>query len=76
MATAGNSADDLISLNKDELKSLYHKINSRLAKGLLNGAHLEEQKDNISMLNRISEELNRRKGFSGTLQNSEEAIRS
>lgn len=76
MATAGSREEDLISLNKEELKSLYQKINSKLAKGLLNGANLDEQKDNISMLNRISEELNRRKGFSGAFHDPEEAIRS
>jgi hypothetical protein len=76
MATVKSSEDDLASLNKEELKSLYHRINSKLAKGLLNGANLEEQKDNIRMLNKISEELNRRKGFTGAVHNSGEAIQS
>ena len=76
MATAGNSEGNLTSLNKEELKSLYHIINSSLAKGLLNGANIEEQKDNIRMLNKISEELNRRKGFSGPVHNSGESVRS
>lgn len=76
MATARNSEYDLISLNKEELKSLYYNINTRLAKGLLSGAALDEQQDNIRMLNKISEELNRRKGFSGLVHNSEETIRS
>lgn len=76
MATVKSSEDDLASLNKEELKSLYHRINSKLAKGLLNGANLEEQKDNIRMLNKIAEELNRRKGFTGPVQNFEDAIQS
>lgn len=76
MATARNSEYDLISLNKEELKSLYYNINTRFAKGLLSGAALDEQQDNIRMLNKISEELNRRKGFSGLVHNSEETIRS
>jgi hypothetical protein len=76
MATTRNREYDLTSLNKEELKSLYHKINTRLSKGLLSGAALEEQQENIRMLNKISKELNRRKGFTGPVHNSEEAIRS
>ncbi|HTM91634.1 MAG TPA: hypothetical protein VL095_04405 [Flavisolibacter sp.] len=75
MTTARSSEEDLTSLNQEELKSLYHKINTRLAKGLLNGASLEDQQENIRMLNKIAEELNRRKGFSGTIRNAEETIR-
>jgi hypothetical protein len=75
MTTARSSEEDLTSLNQEELKSLYHQINTRLAKGLLNGASLEDQQENIRMLNKISEELNRRKGFSGTIRNTEETIR-
>lgn len=76
MATVKSSENDLASLNKEELKSLYQTINTRLAKGLLNGANLEDQQENIRMLNKIAEELNRRKGFSGSIHNSEEAVRS
>ncbi|MBO9682069.1 MAG: hypothetical protein J7502_05280 [Flavisolibacter sp.] len=75
MTTARSSEEDLTFLNKEELKSLYHKINTKLAKGLLNGANLEDQQENIRMLNKIAEELNRRKDFSGTVRNSEETIR-
>jgi hypothetical protein len=74
MATVKSSENDLASLNKEELKSLYHQINTKLAKGLLNGANLQDQQENIVMLNKISEELNRRKGFSGSILNSEETI--
>jgi hypothetical protein len=71
MATVKSSENDLASLNKEELKSLYQTINTRLAKGLLNGANLQDQQENIVMLNKISEELNRRKGFSGSILNEE-----
>jgi hypothetical protein len=76
MATIKSSENDLASLNKEELQSLYQTINTRLAKGLLNGANLEDQQENIKMLNKIAEELNRRKGFSGSIHNSEEAVQS
>lgn len=51
---------NLISLTNEQLKSLYHKINSQLTKNLLNGAGVEAEKQRIQMLNSISEELNRR----------------
>ncbi len=51
---------NLISLSNEQLKSLYHKINSQLTKNLLSGAGIETEKQRIQMLNRISEELNRR----------------
>lgn len=76
MATVKSSEGDLASLNREELKSLYQTINTSLAKGLLNGANLEDQQENIRMLNKISEELNRRKGFSGSIHSSEEAVKS
>ena len=76
MATVKSSEGDLASLNKEELKSLYQTIKTSLAKGLLNGANLEDQQENIRMLNKISEELNRRKGFSGIIRNSEETMGS
>ena len=70
METVTGGEEDLVSLNNEELKSLYHKINTRLAKNLLNGAGLEDQQDNIRMLNKISEELNRRKDLSCTIHSS------
>jgi hypothetical protein len=76
MATARSIEGDLTSLNKEELKTLYYKVNTRLTKSLLNGVSLADQQENIKMLNKISEELNRRKGFSGTIHNSGETIRS
>ena len=51
---------DLTLLNSDQLKSLYHQVNSKLAKNLLNGGTIDTQKQRIQMLNKISEELNRR----------------
>jgi hypothetical protein len=72
----GDREQDLASFNNEELKSFYHKVNTRLAKSLLNGASLEDQQENIKMLNEISGELNRRKGFSGPVHSSEELLRS
>ena len=63
METVKGGEADLASLNKEELKLLFQKINARLSKGLLSGANLEDQQENIRMLNEISEELNRRKAF-------------
>ena len=51
---------DLILLTSDQLKNLYHKINSQLTKNLLNGTGIEAEMERIEMLNKISEELNRR----------------
>lgn len=51
---------DLVLLNAEELKRLFHTINSQLARNLLSGAGLESEKQRIYMLNKISEELNRR----------------
>jgi hypothetical protein len=51
---------DLITLTADQLKGLYYTINSQLAKNLLNGAGIDSEKQRIQMLNKISEELNRR----------------
>ena len=65
---------DLSSCSSEELKTLYHKVNTCLAKCLLNGACLENQKENIRMLNEISAELNRRKGFSGALHTPGEVV--
>ena len=52
---------DLLSLSIDQLKTLYHKINSQLARNLLGGAGIDSEKQRIEMLNKISRELNRRK---------------
>ena len=52
---------DLLSLSIDQLKTLYHKINSQLARNLLSGAGIDSEKQRIEMLNKISRELNRRK---------------
>lgn len=57
---AGIEQNDLGTLTSDQLKKLYHKINSQLAQNLLNGTGLEGEKGRIQMLNKISEELNRR----------------
>jgi hypothetical protein len=70
-----DSEEDLASLNKEELKTLYYKINTVLAKSLLDGAGLEHQNNNIRMLNKITEELNRRKDLTGTVRTSEEGMR-
>ena len=51
---------DLTCLDADELKRLFHRINSQLARNLLNGAGIDSEKQRIQMLNKISEELNRR----------------
>ena len=51
---------DLTCLDADELKRLFHRINSQLARNLLNGAGIDSEKQRIQMLNEISEELNRR----------------
>lgn len=51
---------NLETLTGDQLKKLYHKINSQLAQNLLNGKGLEAETERIQMLNKISEELNRR----------------
>jgi hypothetical protein len=51
---------DLTTLTSDQLKKLYHKINSQLAQNLLNGKGLQAETERIQMLNKISEELNRR----------------
>ena len=51
---------DLTCLDADELKGLFHRINSQLARNLLNGAGIDSEKQRIQMLNKISEELNRR----------------
>ena len=51
---------DLTCLNADELKTLFHRINSQLARNLLNGTGIDSEKQRIQMLNNISEELNRR----------------
>jgi hypothetical protein len=51
---------DLMLLNADELKTLYHSINSQLSRNLLSGAGIDSEKQRIQMLNKISEELNRR----------------
>jgi len=59
---------ELISLTCEQLKALYHKVNSQLAKNLLNGAGLETEKQHILMLNKISEELNRRNFSTKALQ--------
>ncbi|MGZ3955228.1 MAG: hypothetical protein ACXVLT_11500 [Flavisolibacter sp.] len=63
---------DLASFNSEELKLSYQKINTNLARNLLNGASLQEQENNIRMLNKISGELNRRKAFSGEMHDTEE----
>ena len=76
MEMVKGSEDDLASFNREELKTLFHRINTRLAKGLLNGANLNDQQENIRMLSKISEELNRRKNFPGTNRNPEGLIRS
>lgn len=76
MEIVKRSEGDLASLNKEELKLLFQKINAWLSKGLLSGANLEDQQENIRMLNKISEELNRRKAFPHTVRSSEETIRS
>lgn len=76
METVKGSEEDLGALNKEELKLLFQKINVKLSKSLLSGAHLEDQQENIRMLNNISEELNRRKAFPLAVHNSEETIRS
>lgn len=68
METVKGSGEDLASLNKEELKLLFQKINAMLSKGLLSGAHLEDQEENIRTLNEISEELNRRKAFPVTVR--------
>ena len=51
---------DLNSFTPEQLKNLYHQINSQLAKNLLSGKGIEAEKDRIQMLNKIAEELNRR----------------
>ena len=51
---------DLTCLDADELKRLFHRINSQLARNLLNGAGIDSEKQRIQMLNKISEELNPR----------------
>jgi hypothetical protein len=76
MEIVKGSEDDLASLNKEELKTLFQRINTRLAKGLLNGTNLNDQQENIRMLNKISEELNRRKVFPGTNRSPEGIIHS
>jgi hypothetical protein len=68
MKTGAKDDDDLLSMNSDQLKSLYHKVNSQLARNLLNGAGIEAEKQRIQMLNKISEELNRRNFSTKTLQ--------
>lgn len=60
----GDGEPDLASLNSEALKCFYQKGNSELTSSLLSGARLEDQQRNIRMLNKISEELNRRKPFS------------
>lgn len=50
----------LSSFTPEQLKGLYHQINSQLAKNLLSGKGIEAEKDRIEMLNKIAEELNRR----------------
>lgn len=69
-----DSKQDLASYNSEELKTLYYKVNTCLAKNLLHGASLENQKENIRMLNKISAELNRRKGFSGAIHSSRDVV--
>ena len=64
----GDGEQDLASFNIDELKQSYQKINTTFARNLLNGASLQDQQLNISMLNKISGELNRRKAFSATVE--------
>ena len=66
----GDGEHDLTSLNSEELKLSYQKINTTLARNLLNGASLQEQEYNIRMLNRISGELNRRRIFSADVDSS------
>jgi hypothetical protein len=68
MKTEAKDDDDLLSMNSDQLKSLYYKVNSQLASNLLNGAGIEAEKQRIQMLNKISEELNRRNFSTKTLQ--------
>jgi hypothetical protein len=51
---------DLTCLDADELKKLFHRINSQLARNLLSGAGIDSETQRIQMLNKISEELNRR----------------
>ena len=66
----GDGEHDLTSFNSEELRLSYQKINTALARNLLNGARLQDQEYNIRMLNRISGELNRRKTFSTTVHDS------
>jgi len=48
------------SLSSDDLISLYHRINSELAKQFLNRVPWEEQQERINNLSKISIELNHR----------------
>lgn len=66
----GDSEHDLSSLDSEELKLSYQKINTALARNLLNGASLQDQEYNIRMLNKISGELNRRKAFPNAMHSS------
>jgi len=66
----GDGEPDLASYNSEELKLSYQRINSSLARNLLNGASLGDQEHNIRMLNKISGELNRRKSLSEEMQGS------
>ena len=60
---------DLTSLNNEQLKTLYHKINSTLTKNLLNGAGIEAEHQRIQMLNKIAGELNCRNFATKTKKN-------
>jgi hypothetical protein len=53
--------DELSLLDSEELISLFHKINTELAREFNNHASWNEQQVRINNLSKISEELARRK---------------